>query len=236
MTNGLGPRTNGEVRAIVRRPPVQPAPCTASGREGPVSSLPRATAVRALMRTGRTARSLGHMKTASQAVKCFDIPRQGERHASAKRTLDVRAGGDAQRSPLAGDGSTPRTRSSVTAESGNAEGCAGIDLAGAFPMQVDLRMLRCFVAVAEELHFGRAACRLMVAQPAVSRTVRALEQRLGLDLLRRTSRHVELTEAGEALLEPSREMLARHEALLVEAFVLKRTSGLSEVRSAESAS
>ncbi len=103
-------------------------------------------------------------------------------------------------------------------------------------MQVDLRMLRCFVAVAEELHFGRAACRLMVAQPAVSRTVRALEQRLGLDLLRRTSRHVELTEAGEALLEPSREMLARHEALLVEAFVLKRTSGLSEVRSAESAS
>jgi DNA-binding transcriptional LysR family regulator len=72
---------------------------------------------------------------------------------------------------------------------------------------MELRHLRYFVAVAEELHFRRAAERLHVAQPAVSEQVRKLEQELGVDLLERTPRQVTLTEAGAAMLEESRRVL-----------------------------
>lgn len=72
---------------------------------------------------------------------------------------------------------------------------------------MELRHLRYFVAVAEELHFRRAAERLHVAQPAVSEQVRKLEQELGVDLLERTPRRVALTEAGAAMLEDSRRVL-----------------------------
>jgi DNA-binding transcriptional LysR family regulator len=76
---------------------------------------------------------------------------------------------------------------------------------------LDLRKLRYFVAVAEELHFGRAAERLYVAQPVLSRQVRKLEQELGIDLLVRTSRSVALTPAGLRLLDESRSLLAAAE-------------------------
>jgi DNA-binding transcriptional LysR family regulator len=72
---------------------------------------------------------------------------------------------------------------------------------------VELRHLRYFVAVAEELHFRHAAERLHVAQPAVSEQVRKLEAELGVKLLERTQRSVSLTVAGAAMLEEARRVL-----------------------------
>src|SRR5262245_28534109 len=74
-------------------------------------------------------------------------------------------------------------------------------------MAMELRHLTYFVAVAEELHFTRAAERLHVAQPAVSEQVRKLEEELGVRLLDRTKRKVSLTEAGAALLAEARCVL-----------------------------
>jgi DNA-binding transcriptional LysR family regulator len=71
----------------------------------------------------------------------------------------------------------------------------------------DLRHLRTFVAVAEQRHFARAAALLDLSQPAASKQIRRLELDIGAQLLRRTSRQVELTAAGEALLEDARRLL-----------------------------
>jgi DNA-binding transcriptional LysR family regulator len=72
----------------------------------------------------------------------------------------------------------------------------------------DLRQLRAFVAVAEELNFTRAAERLFIAQQAVSKSIGQLERELGVELLERTTREVRLTPAGVALLESGRDVLA----------------------------
>lgn len=72
---------------------------------------------------------------------------------------------------------------------------------------IDLHQTRAFLAVAEELHFGRAAERLGIAQPPLSRTIRQLENRLGVQLFNRTTRFVSLTPAGSALVGPAREIL-----------------------------
>src|SRR5690242_17174344 len=75
------------------------------------------------------------------------------------------------------------------------------------PDAIELRHLRAFVAVAEELNFGRAATRLFVSQPALSRQIRSLERLVGADLLRRSTHRVELTLAGDALLDRARRLL-----------------------------
>jgi DNA-binding transcriptional LysR family regulator len=84
-------------------------------------------------------------------------------------------------------------------------------------MDVHLRNLRYFVAVAEELHFSRAAERLHVSQPALSKQVRQLERELRFQLFRRDRRRVQLTAAGEALLPSARRLLADWEEGLAEA-------------------
>lgn len=81
------------------------------------------------------------------------------------------------------------------------------------PEPPDLRVLRYFVAVAQELHFGRAAARLHLSQPSLSVQIRKLERQIGAQLLERDSRHVELTPAGVVLLEEATRLLASAERL-----------------------
>ncbi|HEY3686001.1 MAG TPA: LysR family transcriptional regulator [Streptosporangiaceae bacterium] len=73
--------------------------------------------------------------------------------------------------------------------------------------RLETRELAYFLAAADELHFGRAAARLGIAQPALSKTIRQLERRLGVTLLERTSRTVALTEAGRVLAREARVVL-----------------------------
>lgn len=80
-------------------------------------------------------------------------------------------------------------------------------------MNIELRQLRHFVAVAEEMHFGRAAQRLHMTQPPLSQSIQALEALLGTPLFARTSRSVTLTPAGAALLPHARQLLHDVQAL-----------------------
>ncbi|MBI0347773.1 LysR family transcriptional regulator, partial [Escherichia coli] len=74
-------------------------------------------------------------------------------------------------------------------------------------MNIELRHLRYFVAVAEELHFGRAAARLNISQPPLSQQIQALEQQIGARLLARTNSSLLLTVAGNTVPADSRQIL-----------------------------
>src|SRR5215471_2196724 len=75
-------------------------------------------------------------------------------------------------------------------------------------MDLDLRLVRYFATVAEELHFGRAAARLYVSQPALSKQIRKLEEQVGEPLLVRDSRHVALTARGQRFYQDAQRLLA----------------------------
>lgn len=79
---------------------------------------------------------------------------------------------------------------------------------------MEINKARAFLAVAEELHFGRAAERLHIAQPPLSRMIRALEDELGAELFVRSPRSVSLTAVGEALVEPARELVMQSERMV----------------------
>jgi len=81
-------------------------------------------------------------------------------------------------------------------------------------MDLDLRLVRYFVTVADELHFGRAASKLYISQPALSKQIRRLEDDLGFSLLARDSRHVTLTPRGQRFLEDARHLLVTAERMV----------------------
>lgn len=85
------------------------------------------------------------------------------------------------------------------------------------PGAIELRHLRCFVALAEELHFGHAAARCNVSQPPFSVAIRQLESHLGARLFVRSSRRVELTESGRAFYRQARALLDRAQGAFAEA-------------------
>jgi DNA-binding transcriptional LysR family regulator len=89
---------------------------------------------------------------------------------------------------------------------------------------LELRQYRYFVVLAEELHFARAAERLSIGQSNLSREIRSLEHEVGLRLFYRTSRHTELTSAGERLIESARRVLAAEEHARLGIGELKRNS------------
>ncbi|TXI89562.1 MAG: LysR family transcriptional regulator, partial [Burkholderiaceae bacterium] len=80
-------------------------------------------------------------------------------------------------------------------------------------MTVETRQLRYFLAVAEELHFGQAAKRLHMTQPPLSQAIQHLENELGTELFHRTTRHISLTAAGQALLPEARKLLQHADQL-----------------------
>jgi DNA-binding transcriptional LysR family regulator len=89
-------------------------------------------------------------------------------------------------------------------------------------MDLDLRKLRYFVAVADHRHFGRAAEQLYIAQPVLSRQIRAFEQELGCTLLTRTTRSVELTAAGRQLHEEAQGIIAAVDAAVRRVYEVDR--------------
>ena len=99
-------------------------------------------------------------------------------------------------------------RRAAMGQTGSMDGPQNVLALPQAPDAIELRHLRAFVAVADDLSFSRAAQRLFISQPALSRQIRGLERLVGCDLFRRSTQRVELTLAGEALLTRARALLA----------------------------
>ena len=99
-------------------------------------------------------------------------------------------------------------RRAAMGQTGSMDGPQNVLALPQAPDAIELRHLRAFVAVADDLSFSRAAQRLFISQPALSRQIRGLERLVGCDLFRRSTQRVELTLAGEALLARARALLA----------------------------
>src|SRR3954451_3497331 len=93
-------------------------------------------------------------------------------------------------------------------QTGTMDGDGAILAMPAAPEAIELRHLRAFVAVAEELNFGRAATRLYITQPALSRQIRTLDRLVGCEVLRRSTHPGEVHPAGDALLARARQMIS----------------------------
>ena len=89
-------------------------------------------------------------------------------------------------------------------------------------MPIELRHLRYFIAVAEELHFGRAAERLNISQPPLSQQIQSLEEQINAKLLERNNRNVKLTSAGSMFLKESYQILAQVNAAAIKAARMER--------------
>ncbi|MBJ6636685.1 LysR family transcriptional regulator [Streptomyces sp. I5] len=84
----------------------------------------------------------------------------------------------------------------------------GFSVGASISKEPSIHQLRLYLTLSEELHFGRAAARLFITQPALSQQIRELEKRLGIPVVERTSRTLTLTEAGQALLPEARAAVA----------------------------
>lgn len=152
-------------------------------------------AVRRRLRTLRLARGMSQAelgRRASMAASTISRLEAGERRLSVEQLAPLAAALQASVGELV----APAAR--FTAADGP----------GPEQQDLDLRRLRYFVALAEVLHFGLAAERLAITQPVLSRQIRKLEQEVGVGLLTRSSRSVELTSAGRQLLEDAQPLLA----------------------------